>query len=102
MPDLHRVAGLWAGHVRCRVHLFIQSRLVDFFVIRGVAVTLALEVAGTFVFVCAAILTANQRRAVYQRKETYILMSLDELLDVARGELVQLLVRAKDDDGDVD
>lgn len=35
-------------------------------------------------------------------RATYILISPNGLVDIARGELVQLLVMSKDDDGDVD
>jgi hypothetical protein len=35
-------------------------------------------------------------------KSPHILISADGLIDIARGELVQLLVVAEDDDGDID
>jgi hypothetical protein len=67
-----RAGHVRAGHVLVLVILVVQVRLVI--------------VLGPFMFVGTAI----------------ILITADNLVNVARGELVQLLIVAKYDDGDVD
>jgi hypothetical protein len=74
---------LWGGMgiSRGRAH-----HHVDVFVVIVVHVLLPHEILGAFVLVRSAI----------------ILIATDGLVDVARGELVQLLVVAEDDDGNID
>jgi hypothetical protein len=71
-----------------------------------VAVLLAHKVLGALVLVRAAILRDLSARssfsaALLDGRSAYILVPANGLVDVARRKLVQLLVVAKDDDGDV-
>ena len=75
-------------------------RLVDVLIL--VAVLLAHEVLRTFVFVGAAILMLSVLVKVARGGKAHVLEAADGLVDVAGGELVQLLVVAEDDDGYID
>jgi hypothetical protein len=72
-----------------------------------VAVLLAHKVLGALVLVCAAILRDLSVSCSFSAtlcpriRGAYILVPANGLVDVARRKLVQLLVVAEDDDGDV-
>lgn len=81
------------------------SRLI--FII--VVIALAREVIGTFVLMGWAELERKEWLAsdsVYhvaiRREMTYILIATESLVHVARGVLIEFLVMAKDNDGDID
>ena len=54
--------------------------------------------------VCASILRGSQRCACATEHErrAYVLEAADGVVDISRGELVQLLVVSKDDNRDID
>jgi hypothetical protein len=93
---------LWRG-----VRVSWDSALV-ILVVFIIAVLFAHEVLRTLVLVCAAILRDLSVSCSFSAtlnpgiRDAYILIAANGVVDVARGKLVQLLVVAKDDDGDVD
>ena len=87
------------------------SRKTAFFIVIVVvvAVFFAHKVLGALVLVCAAILrdlsvSWHFSAALYSGVNgvTYILVPANGLVNVARGELVQFLVVAEDDDSHID
>jgi hypothetical protein len=68
-----------------------------------VTAALASEVSGPLVFMWLSILhNISYIHFWYAYQDTHILVSADGLIDVSRGELVELLVVTKYDDGDID
>jgi hypothetical protein len=95
----HTVLGRGVRVARCSALLVL--------VVFIVAVLLAHKVLGALVLVCAAILRDLSVSCSFSAtlcpriRGAYILVPANGLVDVARRKLVQLLVVAEDDDGDV-
>jgi hypothetical protein len=92
----HRVLG-WGMRV-------VGSGTIVVVVFIVIAVLFAHEVLGAFVFVRIAILGGESAMCEFARERlaaTYVLVAANSRIDVARRELVELIVVTEDDDGDV-
>jgi hypothetical protein len=92
----HRVLG-WGMRV-------VGSGTIVVFVFIVITVLFAHEVLGTFVFVRIAILEGVSAMCEFAKERlaaTYVLVAANSRIDVARRELIELIVMTEDDNGDV-
>lgn len=79
--------------------------IADIFIVIIIIARLLLadEVLGALVFVRATILVrASAGSSLHADRDTHVVVSTQDLVDVCGGKLVELLVVAEYDDGDVD
>jgi len=95
--------GMLLGMLLWREGFFSWGRHVLVLIIIVISAAFASEVCRALVLVWLSILgNISHVRAIITLKFPHILISADGLIDISRGELVQLLVVAENNDGDID